>query len=97
VGRRFRPTPGAVIRTFVWSQLYLVVALLVDHLTGVNYGFLLHKPVVHSLLDFLSETRWLYILQLEGLALLFFGILYLPWTIAEALNRSHRASAAWFA
>jgi len=86
--RRFRPTLGSVARTLLWSQLYLVAALVVDHLTGVNYGFLLHKPVVHSILDFLSETRWIYILELEGLALLFFTILYAPWAITALLSRS---------
>ncbi len=81
VARRFRPTLGSVGRTLAWSQLYLGLTLLVDHLTGVNYGFLLHKPVVASLLDYLSDIRWLYILELEGLALLFFGILYLPFAL----------------
>ena len=81
IARRFRPTLGSVWRTLAWSQLYLVATLLVDHLTGVNYGFLLHKPVVASILDYLSDTRWLYIVELEGLALLFFAILYAPFAL----------------
>ncbi len=84
VARRFRPTLGSVGRTLAWSQLYLVSTLLVDYLTGVNYGFLLHKPVVASILDYLSDTRWIYILELEGLALLFFAILYLPFAFRSA-------------
>jgi hypothetical integral membrane protein (TIGR02206 family) len=88
LARRFRPTLGSVGRTLLWSQLYLVAALVVDHLTGVNYGFLLHKPVVHSILDFLSESRWIYIFQLEGLALFFFTVLYAPWAIAALLSRT---------
>ena len=82
VARRFRPTLGSVWRTLAWSQLYFVCTLLVDHLTGVNYGFLLHKPAVASLLDFLSDTPWLYLVELEGLALLFFAILYLPFALS---------------
>src|SRR5689334_12183195 len=78
VARRFRPTLASVWRTLAWSELYLVATLLVDALTGVNYGFLLHKPVVHSLLDLLSNRRWLYILELNGLALVFFALLYAP-------------------
>ena len=81
IARRFRPTLGSVWRTLAWSQLYLVATLLVDHLTGVNYGFLLHKPVVASILDYLSDARWLYIVELEGLALLFFAILYAPFAL----------------
>lgn len=88
VARRFRPTLNSVWRTLAWSQLYLVMTLLVDHLTGVNYGFLLHKPVAASILDYLSDTRWLYILELEGLALLFFAILYLPFSLADLIRSS---------
>ena len=81
IARRFRPTFGSVWRTLAWSQLYLVATLVVDHLTVVNYGFLLHKPVVASILDYLSDARWLYIVELQGLALLFFAILYAPFAL----------------
>jgi len=83
IARHFRPTLGSVWRTLAWSQLYLVAALLVDYLTGVNYGFLLHKPQAASILDYLSNTRWLYIAELEGLALFFFAILYAPFALAH--------------
>ena len=96
IARRFRPTLGSVGRTLAWSQLYLCATLAVDYLTNVNYGFLLHKPVVSSILDYLSDTRWLYILELEGLALLFFAILYAPFAIADMLKRwSAEASSSW--
>jgi hypothetical integral membrane protein (TIGR02206 family) len=93
IARRFRPTLSSVWRTLAWSQLYLVTTLLVDHLTGVNYGFLLHKPVVASILDYLSDTRWLYILELEGLALLFFAILYAPFAIADLIKQFRTESS----
>ena len=89
--RGFRPTLGSVWRTFAWSQLYLVVALLVDYLTGVNYGFLLHKPQAASILDYLSDTRWLYIMGLEVLALLFFALLYVPFLIVGFFRFSQPA------
>ncbi|HXA08705.1 MAG TPA: TIGR02206 family membrane protein [Chthoniobacterales bacterium] len=81
IARRFRPTLGSVWRTLAWSQLYLVATLAVDYLTGDNYGFLLHKPQAASTLDYLSTTRGLYILELEGLALVFFALLYAPFAI----------------
>jgi hypothetical integral membrane protein (TIGR02206 family) len=83
IAHRFRPTLGSVWRTLAWSELYLVATLSVDRLTGTNYGFLLHKPVVHSILDYLSDTRWLYVVELNGLALLFFALLYLPFALAR--------------
>ncbi|MBA3608702.1 MAG: hypothetical protein H0W43_09395 [Chthoniobacterales bacterium] len=59
-------------------------------MTGANYGFLLHKPAVASILDFLSDTHWIYILQLEGLALLFFAILYAPFAFGRrSENTAH--------
>ena len=85
IARRFRPTLGSVRRTLAWSELYLGATLAVDYFTGTNYGFLLHKPVVASILDYLSDTRWLYILELNGLALLFFALLYAPFAIADLL------------
>jgi hypothetical integral membrane protein (TIGR02206 family) len=90
IARRFRPTLSSVWRTLAWSQLYLVVTLLVDYLTGVNYGFLLHKPVVASILDYLSDTRWLYLVELEGLALLFFALLYAPFALAGPIEVSEK-------
>ncbi|MEP7250198.1 MAG: TIGR02206 family membrane protein [Spartobacteria bacterium] len=86
LARRFRPTLGSVWRILAWSQLYLVATLLVDRLTNVNYGFLLHKPEAPSILDYLSDTRWLYLLGLEGLALLFFALLYAPFAGADLIR-----------
>jgi hypothetical integral membrane protein (TIGR02206 family) len=83
IARRFRPTVSSIWRTLAWSELYLIATLAVDYLTNVNYGFLLHKPEAASILDYLSDTRWLYILELNGLALIFFVILYTPFAIAD--------------
>ena len=55
----------------MWSEVYLVVALVVDQVTGVNYGFLLHKPEAVSLLSLLSDWRPLYILQINLVAFAF--------------------------
>ena len=87
IARRFRPTVGSVWRTLAWSQLYLFATLAVDSLTNVNYGFLLHKPQAASILDYLSNTRWLYLLELNGLALFFFALLYAPFAAADLLER----------
>jgi hypothetical integral membrane protein (TIGR02206 family) len=91
IARRFRPTLGSVWRTLAWSQLYLVITLLIDHLTSVNYGFLLHKPIAASILDYLSDTRWLYLVELEGLALLFFALLYAPFALHDLFQRIRSA------
>ncbi len=84
--RGLRPYPLSVIRVFAWSEAYFVCALTVDHLTQVNYGFLLHKPEAFSLLSYLSDFRPLYLLQMQGLALVFFAFLYAPFTIYDSVN-----------
>ena len=64
-----------------------MVTLVVDLLTGVNYGFLLHKPEAFSILSFLSDSWPLYLLQMHGVALLFFLVLYAPFALFDALKR----------
>ena len=85
--RGLRPYPISIVRVFLWSEIYFVVTLVVDQLTGVNYGFLLHKPEAFSLLSLLSDYRPLYLLQMHGLALLFFIILYLPFGMYDLVRR----------
>jgi len=79
----FRPRAAGILRTFLWTEVYFVVAFTVDSLTGENYGFLLHKPEAFSLLSYLSDWRPLYLLQMHGLALLFFCALYAPFALVD--------------
>src|SRR5437667_6082312 len=81
--RRYRPYPMSIVRVWLWSEFYFVVTLIVDELTGVNYGFLLHKPEAFSILSFLSDSRPLYLLQLHAVALLLFLGLYGTFAIVD--------------
>jgi len=89
--RGFRPHFISVWRTFAWSELYFVTTIAVDLLTGLNYGYLLHKPEASSLLSLLSDYRPLYIFQMHLLALLFFLVLYSPFAIYDLVSKG-RAS-----
>jgi len=84
--KRFRPHWMSIVRVFAWSELYFVVTIVVDLLTGENYGYLLHKPAAASLLDALSNERVLYILQMHLLALVFFIVLYLPFALYDVIT-----------
>jgi len=77
----------SIVRVFLWSEFYFVVTFITDKLTGFNYGFLLHKPEAFSILNFLSDSHWLYLLQLHGLALLFFLGLYVPFAFYDLVRR----------
>ena len=79
--RRYRMS---IVRAFLWSELYFVVTMIVDHITGVNYGFLLRKPEAPTLLSLLSDWRPMYLFQMHLMALLFFTILYAPFAIRDA-------------
>jgi hypothetical integral membrane protein (TIGR02206 family) len=87
LSRRFRPTLASVWRTRLWSEMYWVVALMFDEVTGVNYGFLLHKPQASSLLSLLSDWRPLYILQMNLVAIFFFALLYAPFAIFDLMQK----------
>ena len=81
--RCYRPYPMSMVRVWLWSEFYFVVTLAVDEITGVNYGFLLHKPEAFSILSFLSDYRPLYLLEMHGVALLFFLVLYSPFAVFD--------------
>src|SRR5438034_10823506 len=85
--RRYRPYPMSIVRVFLWSEFYFVVTLIADQLTGFNYGFLLHKPEAFSILNFLSDSRPLYLLEMHGVALLFFLGLYAPFAIVDLVSK----------
>jgi hypothetical integral membrane protein (TIGR02206 family) len=85
--QKYRPYPRSILRTFLWSELYFVVTLIADELTGFNYGFLLHKPEAFSILSFLSDSHPLYLLQMHGVALLFFLGLYAPFAVVDLIRR----------
>jgi hypothetical integral membrane protein (TIGR02206 family) len=92
--RRFRPEwPRSIVRVAIWSEVYLAVALLANALTGGNYGFLSHKPTTHSMLDLFSDTHWLYVVEINLTAWLFFAILYLPWLIIDFTGKRRSAGS----
>lgn len=87
--KKFRPHWISIAWTFTWSELYFVLAITVDLITGENYGYLLHKPAAASLLDALSDQRVVYILQMHLLAFIFYVVLYLPFAVYDFIrNRS---------
>jgi hypothetical integral membrane protein (TIGR02206 family) len=85
--KRFRPHWFSIVRTFAWSELYFVLTITVDLITGENYGYLLHRPDAASLLDALSDNRVIYILEMHLLALIFFVVLYLPFAVVDAVRK----------
>ena len=86
LGLRMRPWPVSLVRIFIWSNIYLAAAGTVDFLLGPNYGYLRSKPLNPSLLDYLGPWP-LYILSLEGIALLSYVVYYTPFLIADLIKK----------
>jgi hypothetical integral membrane protein (TIGR02206 family) len=85
-----RPRAGSIVRAMAWSEVYLVVALTVNRWTGANYGFLSHRPLGKSLLDYLSDNHWVYLLEMNLLAVGFYGVLYLPFWVGDLIRGRER-------
>lgn len=81
---RVQATWGSVARVWGVTNLYAAAAGLINGLWGANYGYLARKPSQPSLLDVLGPWPW-YIVGMEGLALVFFVMLYLPLASARRL------------
>ena len=88
--RGFRPHLSSIWRTFAWTEVYFVIAVVVDLITGENYGYLLHPPESASLLDLLSDSWPIYLVQMHLLALVFFLALYVPFAIYDLINRKRK-------
>ncbi|MFD2670405.1 YwaF family protein [Marinicrinis sediminis] len=74
----FRPTFGSIWRVLLYLNILLVAVVLPANLiTGGNYFFIARKPAGDSLLNVLGDWPW-YILSLEGVAILMFLLLYVP-------------------
>jgi len=69
---RVQPTTGSVWRGWLISNIYVVIAGLLNWRLGTNFGYLASKPAHPSLLDYLGPWPF-YILGMEviGLALFF--------------------------
>jgi hypothetical integral membrane protein (TIGR02206 family) len=73
----FTLTFRSMVRAFIALNLIAVIVFMVNRLVGANYMFLSHKPYNASPIDYLGEYPF-YLLALEGVALILFSLLYLP-------------------
>ena len=89
-----RMRPRALWRVLLWSEIYLLATLAVNASTGGNYGFLSHRPTQASMLDLFPETRWLYVAGINGVAIVFFALIYAPWIVADRRKAGRLSSTA---
>ena len=88
---KMRPRLRSVFYTWLLSNLCLAVIGTLNFLLDANYMFLCRPPVGDSPFFFLPWP-W-YLLFLEPIALALFGLLYLPFPIADRIRRSRAQRA----
>lgn len=72
-----RPLWKSPLEVYGWSLIYLVFALAANKLLGSNFGFASRPPDNPSLIDHLGPWPW-YLISMQGIALVFFMLLALP-------------------
>jgi len=77
-----RPRPWSVARAMAAINIYAAAVGLFDWGFGTNYMYLAAKPENASLLDLLGPWPW-YIAATEGVALVLFTLLWLPWRLRK--------------
>ena len=71
------PDGQSIVRAFAWLQVYAVCMYFINRMLRSNYFYIIEKPPTASVLDYFGPWPW-YILVCEGLALILFGLAYLP-------------------
>ncbi len=78
----YRPRAASLWRIALWANLYLLAVTGINLLIGSNYLYTLHKPPGTTLFNYLGPWPW-YLLSAEGIALMLFGLLYLPFILLD--------------
>jgi hypothetical integral membrane protein (TIGR02206 family) len=87
VVEKMRPTWKSLGRVMIWMNVYMLAVGGVNALLGSNYLFIARPPETASLIDLLGPWPW-YLLSLEGIGLVLFLLLYLPFAIRDlSINR----------
>jgi len=72
-----RPTFKSIWKALLAMNAFLVVALMANLILDANYFWILGKPAVPTLLDYMGPWPW-YLLTGQFVALAHFGLAYLP-------------------
>ena len=89
----YRPTLKSFKRVIIWTNIYMVFVFILNLAIGSNYLFIGHKPEFPTLIDMLAPWPW-YILQLEVIAFVILGVMYIPFLIKDWRARAQPVAEA---
>ncbi|HEX7055879.1 MAG TPA: TIGR02206 family membrane protein [Bacilli bacterium] len=78
----YRPTFKSIWKTWLFLNIYMLFIVFVNKWTNGNYLFIVHKPELPSLLDYLGPWPW-YIVSMELIGIVTFLLLYFPFAILD--------------
>jgi hypothetical integral membrane protein (TIGR02206 family) len=81
----YRPTWKSLGKTILGMNIYMLAVGGLNALIGSNYLFIAHKPETASLIDVLGPWPW-YLFALEGIGLVLFTLLYVPFALSDILR-----------
>jgi hypothetical integral membrane protein (TIGR02206 family) len=91
IGLGMRPQPGAPLRVFLISWGYFWAMLAINWLLGTNYGFLMEKPPMATVFDYLGPWP-IYLISLHGLAIALFAAIYAPFWLMRSWSAAPSAT-----
>lgn len=77
---KFRPFKKSILKTIIFTNIYMAIMAVVNILTNGNYLFLCHKPNSTSIMDYLGPWPW-YVLGLEAVGIAIMFIIYIPFSM----------------
>jgi len=86
IAEGFRPTWKSLFRVAIWMNIYVVIVYFINNSIGSNYLMINYKPNTPSLLNILPDWP-IYILYMEGIGIISFLLLYLPFAIKDSRNK----------
>ncbi|MFK3961584.1 TIGR02206 family membrane protein [Guptibacillus hwajinpoensis] len=82
---KYIPSYRSIWAAFTTLNLYVAVIFAINLSIGSNYMFLMNKPHSNTILDYLGPWPF-YLLSLEGLTIIAFHLLYLPFFILKSYS-----------
>ena len=86
-GAGYRPTGKGFVLAFLITCAWAAIAMVVNAITGANYGYLAHPPRGASLLDALGPWP-IYLIRELALIAIVWALMTLPWTTKHAVAAS---------